>query len=152
MSQETTNLIHKDTGDGTILIWPWAYSAVVAGTWTWTASSSYSYNGYWINTSNALNDQLDYRVWLSKGIWIFALQCIWTTSGPRLGVYIDDVLTTSIDTYNGGTGQTIEVAAPYDLLITTTGLKKMSVKVIGRHPSCGYYYAYMSHIILRRMN
>jgi hypothetical protein len=126
MSHELTNLKQRDTGDGTILIMPWAYSGITQGTWVFGISSSQYYNGYFYNSSNAVNDQIDFKVWLSKGCYAVSLMVPYNTGMGSINLLLDSVHKSSIEPY-ADNGQV--VGFPDLLYINTTGLKTLSLKV-----------------------
>jgi hypothetical protein len=147
VSQSTTNLIHKDTGDGTILILPWAYSAITQGTWIWGSSSSYYWAGFWYNSSNAIGDQIDYKVYLSKGQWNVAWGGPETGSNCPITLLLDSVVKTSCEPNSAGG---IVVGFKEPLYVPTTGLHTLSFKASPMGIT-GYYYVYVNFWMLMRV-
>jgi hypothetical protein len=145
MAQGTTNLIQKDTGDGTILILPWNYSGITQGTWAFSISSSFCYFGVFCNTSATLNDQIDYKVWMSKGAWSLMMEVYCDTHGPILDILIDSIPVAELYLYDQGTGYNRRSTQSFN--IATTGLKTLSIKLAGTVTA---YYLYCYSILLQR--
>ena len=147
MAQGTTNLVHRDTGDGSILIWPWAYSSVTAGTWVFGISSAYNYYGFLQNSGTA-NDQIDYKVWLSKGYWNVALATPAHASMGIISLLLDSTVEASLEPVSSGS---IISGFKRDIYVSTTGLHTISLKVtIGG--TSGTSYCYVQYILLTRAN
>lgn len=150
--QGMTDLIQKDTGDGSTLILPHNYSGITQGTWTYLISPGYMYNFIWYNTSNAVGDQIDYQIWLSKGIWKVSAELLEHVNGAIANVVIDGTPYASLDVYRAATLTHVWQGITNDIYLPTTGLKTLSLKVTGRHASSGgYMFAYYS-IRLTRAN
>lgn len=145
--QGMTNLIQKDTGDGTILILPWAYSAITQGTWAFSISTGYAYNSFLYNSSAAESDQIDYKVYLSKGAWNVTIEAYLGATGADVQILIDSVLVGQVLLYAGTTKLARLTTQPFN--ISTTGLKTLSLKAL----SSGYGLAtYLYSILLQRAN
>lgn len=152
MAQGMTNLIHKDTGDGTILILPWNYSSITQGTWSIVISSAYWYNAYFFNSSNALNDQIDYKIYVPRGTYTVSFLGLIANYG-YIGLLLDSVLVAALDTYGSSTVICgLGRAWPDPIFVSTTGVHTLSFKIIGSGVLGATYYFLPTHLLVQRAN
>jgi len=147
MAQGTTNLVHKDTGDGTIVIFPWAYSSITAGTWVASVSASYNFNGFYYNSSNAINDQIDYKAYLTKGVWSTTLIVPNVGNMGKVHLLLDSDTQSVLEPHTIGS---LVIGFPNALYVPTTGLHTLSF--LCKMGYGGYSYFYSQFIVLKRAN
>ena len=152
MSHELTNKIEKDTGEGTIMFQPWAYSSITQGTWVVGVNTSYTYNGYYYNSSNSLADQIDYKAWLSKGYYALVLEAEIGSSLGIVGILLDGTVQSSIDFFDAGLVYRNSYGAQEVLYVPTSGVHTVSFKLISKHPTASGYYMVFNSFELLRMN
>ena len=126
MTQSTKNIEQSDSGDGSILIFPWAYSAIAQGTWAFATTDTIAYNGYFYNTSNAQGDQLNFKVWLSKGTYGVTVKVYDGASRCFLSLLYESNHISMHDAY--GSGYQRRVTFPHPIGVSTSGLKTISLK------------------------
>lgn len=151
MTIGNTNIIAKDMGEGSITILPWAYSGITQGTWAFLINSAYSYNGYWYNSTAAVNDQIDYKVWLSKGHYAVGLLTQVGTTLAQTQVLWNGVLVGAIDPYAPSSNALMEwLGLPNLLEATSTGLGTLSLKALTGYNN--YQYVIVNAIGLSRVS
>jgi hypothetical protein len=145
--QKNINIVSKDTGDGLITILPWAYSAIIQGTWTFSINSAYYYLGIFYNSTNAVNDQIDYKVWLTKGQWQMSLGIGLNLSGSAcIQVLLDSVAQGQIDPYSCSGAYYMGINGLIN--VTSTGLKTLSL--LAKQGIGGNAYVGFNSIVLER--
>jgi len=135
-------------GEGHISLMPWNYSAITAGTWVWQASANQAFYGSYNNSSNAQNDQIDYKVYLDVGTYTFTNLTILDTSRAIITLLIDGGSVGTVDCYAATAYNSIKSIS--GIAITTAGLKTISMKAASRHASATQWYIYSSGISLYR--
>jgi hypothetical protein len=147
MSQGLTKLIQPDYGEGTITILPWAYSTITAGTWTVAISSAYVPNFTFYNSSNAINDQINYKVTLAAGAYEVIVVGFQTTSVASVNVLLDNVSVGFFDMYGASSANGKWTIG---LSVLTTGIHTLSL--VARTGLGGSNAIYFHGIIFRRIN
>lgn len=141
----------KDVGEGLICILPHMYDSIIQGTWTFTADANQVFlEGIWNNITGAgQNDELEYKIYLDIGIYVFGLLGAKATNGGIITVSIDGVSVGTIDQYNG--------SSVYDQLLTITGitlstkgLKTVSLKMATKNGSSSDYIGRYGYLWFRR--
>jgi len=126
------------------------YSAIIQGTWVRFSSNASQTSGFFMyNSSNTDLDQVDYKISLEKGTYTFDLITMMNTNCPILDVLIDGVSAGTKDLYSASVVynslQTIT-----GIVVTTSGLKTLSLKVNGKNASSTGYYLNLSYFTLFR--
>jgi len=148
-SSLTKELIHKDTGDGLIIILPWAYHSITQGTFAYSASTAEYFNGGYYNSTNAEGDQIDYKVWLSKGVWQLSLGfCNSYVYSAMYLILLDSVLQGQIDPYDCRGMYWGGMNGP--LYVPSTGIHTLSLKAWRGIAGNDYRYMYFNSIVLDR--
>lgn len=142
-SPTTTTLDYmvRHAGGGAQNIFPCFTNSLVSGTWVWASSVNYIFHFAFYNSSNADGNQVNYKVYLSKGT--YTLKVLWNrgTSQGIVDVYIDAVEVDSWDNY--GTTLNNQTHTKTDIEIRSAGVKTLSFQVDGRHASSsGYYFTF----------
>lgn len=122
-----------------------AYNRIISGTWVPNAVAEVLYGGL-LNTSNALNDEVEYRFVSEAGAFNFVLNA---SNGPNRGIVtilIDGVSQGTIDMYAGGWGDALNVLP---VTITSAGNHTLRIRVTGTNPLSGAYYALIKAFWLR---
>ncbi len=144
--QGNKNITHKDTGDGLITIMPWAYSSVTQGTWAIATNVSYYWNGVFYNSTNAAGDQINYKVWLTKGVWQCSMGVLPSyTSAANITVQLDSVYQGQMDYYNSS-AYWQGINGP--VVATSTGLHTLSL--IAQKGVANAAYIAITSIVLER--
>ena len=134
-----------DVGEGLINIHPLQYSSIIQGTWVWVQANNWVSN----TAARAINDELNYKAFLAKGTY---QAVVFFTTGPdhgNLHILIDGVDKGNADGYSGGilNYQRIVVA---DIVVTTSGLVTIGLKVASKNASSSDYYMYVNLVTLYR--
>lgn len=118
-------------GGGTILRSAWEPDSVVQGTWAW-GSVAVFFGGYCQNTSNAQNDEITYKCYLSAGTYKIAIVGTKTADNAIGTFYIDTTSVGTIDQYAAAPAndQYQEITG---ITVATTGLKTIKIKLATRN-------------------
>lgn len=135
-------------GEGHISIFPWHYSAITQGTWVWSVDASEAYYGYFINSSSNQNDRIDYNVYLDVGTYTCAFLTIVYTDEAIITLLIDGGSVGTVDCY--GDLAYNQLKSVTGIVITTAGLKTLSVKAASKHASSSDYIIRLDSISLYR--
>lgn len=129
-----------DRGEGHITIIPWNYNAVIAGTWGIVHQGAGSQYFDWTvrNSSTTNLDQADYKVYLAPGTYTFQLVCMKNTDRGIIDLLIDGGSAGTMDTYAASLTYNVK-AAVAGIVVSTGGLKTLSLKVNGKHASSTGY-------------
>ncbi len=139
----------KDSGGGHITIALHAYSSVVQGTWAYILNNAQFCRGYYNNSSDADGDQLDYKVYLSKGTYSLALLVRTGSQRPILEFLVDGVSVGTLDMYSAGQVYNV-VLTLTDIVISKSALSTLSLKVNGQHASSTGYLLLLTTLSLYR--
>lgn len=150
MGQNLINRLQKQAGNADILIWGFAYNTQTAGTWAITYDANFLYAGYIYNSTNAINDQIDYKVYLSEGDYTVTQELRMGTTRAIVGLLIDGTLVSAMDTYQSSTINS-KMTYPNPIHISTTGLKTLSYKILGQNGSSTGYYHYFWNTYMTRI-
>jgi hypothetical protein len=138
-----------EIGEGHISILPFNYSSVIQGTWALVNESSQAFNYYLYNSSNAQNDQIDFKVYLAAGTYTFKELIHKTSDSAILTLLIDGISQGTIDHYDGSGAYNI-LASITGIVISTPGLKTLSLKAATRNVSATGWYLYLTALSLFR--
>ena len=141
---DTNKLEYEDkaTGGGGsaghITILPLSYDSIGQGNWIWLNRSAYM-GGFFYNVSNNDNDEISYKAELTAGIYtLYTVIPTAYNQGIRKW-YIDNIEVASFDGYT----PTIiynTIQKQTGIIITTTGIKTIKMKCVGKNPlSSGYH-------------
>lgn len=141
-----------EKGEGHITIDPWNYNAVIAGTWgAIYQGAGVQYPGDWtVRNSSATNlDEVDYKVYLAPGTYTFQLVCMKNTDRGIIDLLIDGSSAGTMDTYAASLMYNVK-AAVAGIVISTGGLKTLSIKINGKHASSTGYMIDVSRMAIWR--
>ena len=144
MAQGYTGQGIPDTGEGHITFFGNSFYDDVKGVWALLSDTSYIMFSYLSNTTtHAVNDQIDYYIWLSKGTYTLSVMGA-TTSNSGIATYLlDDVSQGTLDWYSAGTVQGV-LKTIASLVVTKSKNYKFSIKMATTNGSSGDYYHYMA--------
>jgi len=137
-----------DSGQGPVVIWPWAYKTVVQGTWELVSNSDYFSAKGWYNSSLNNGDEIHYNVYLAAGTYRIWLVYVRYTDRGILDIYVDDTEVASFDMY--GSSSQCEITSDSGNTISTSGLKTIKLKVDGQNASSSGYHARINALIFER--
>jgi len=123
-------------GEGHITIFPWFYSAIIQGTWVFSVDSNQIFYYYYYNSSNAQNDQLDFKVYLAAGTYTFKLLHVKDATFAIATLLINGVSKGTIDFVAGGWTYN-QISSITNISITTSGIKTVSIKA-ATHTGSGW--------------
>ncbi len=137
-----------DYGSGVTIVPPWAYNSITQGTWTLVSASGHIFYFYWGNdTTNAQNDQVDYKVYLSKGTYQF--DC-WYRKGADRGICSLLIDTVSQGTQDmGGVAAAMQLWTISNIVIAASGIKNVALKVTDKSAGSDYI-AQFTHFTFTR--
>ncbi len=125
-------------------ILPWAYSSITQGTWVFQIVTTFWMRGELYNSSNALNDQIDYLFSSSAGVYSFNLSINRYLNRGIMTTYVDG---NSISVYDLNTTNGTWILVIPDITLTA-GQHTLSLKATGK-TGTGYYLGFASFKILR---
>ena len=113
------------------------YSAVVQGTWLFGGNTSYRYLNYLYNHSNAINDEINYKIFLAPGTYTF--WGVGYTSGGmgKSHIEIDGTDVGNFDWYGGATFNVLKTIT--GVTVAAGGLKTLAVKMSSKNGSSSGY-------------
>ncbi len=122
---------------------------VIQGTWVDEPFSSTWYGGFVYNTSDALNDEIQYAKWLAAGTYKLMIYGNSETNGGQLSLIVNGATQSGVyDTYasTGGTSSNTWTG----VVLPSSGLVTIGLKVTGTNASSGYYYCRLSGFDIMR--
>lgn len=139
------------TFGGHITIFPSAYDSIGQGTWTWYLDTTFNYilGGTWYNSTAVNGDEISYKVMLPVGTYTL---CIMSSTSNNHGIktcYIDNVVVASFDEYSASFVANVNKKQT-GIVISTTGLKTLKVKCVGKNGSSSGYMINIQMISLWR--
>lgn len=151
MAQGLTTKLIPNSGEGTILIWPWNYNGITQGTWPIYITASQLYNTYLYNSTQTDSDQIDYKVYLTQGLYGLKLLYMSLSTGGICDILIDNVSVRTIDMYSSVSTYNRLGGIPI-FEITSPGLKTLSLKVDGKNALSTSYYLPVTQILVERVS
>lgn len=139
----------NELGEGHISIIPWAYGAVTQGTWVLARVTLQVINGWFTNSSNAINDQIDYYAYLAVGTYTLVLLHATSSDGGIITILLDTVSKGTIDCYSASVTYNL-VNSTISFAVTTPGLKTLSFNMATKNVSSSGYKTWLSTISLFR--
>ena len=128
----------SDIGEGHINIFPIMYSSITQGTWVLSTQTNLFTNTRIQNNAEAINDRINYKVFLAAGTYTFTL--IGSKGNDRgiLDLLLDSVSKGTIDLYNSVDvlnfqGSITGIVIPADALI------EVGIKVPSKNASSSNY-------------
>ena len=116
-----------------------------SGTWqTWTDSTQ-RFNGGYQNSSAALNDWVEYKVFADTTTHTFNLICITTDDSAIITVYYDGVSKGTIDLYSATATKNV-LKTISGIAFGSTGVHTIRIKATGQNASSLGYYMYLTAI------
>ena len=137
------------TGEGFITVWPWNYSAIIAGTWAWGDNTNQMYDGAWYDSSTADQDQIDYIVSLAAGTYTFSVLTITSNAYGIMDVLIDGASVGTIDLYTLAAAYNV-IKTITGIVVATSGLKTISILANGKNGSSSDYTLTYNNFVLFR--
>jgi len=115
------------------------YSAIIQGTFAINQDATNYWNlSMFQNTSDAVNDEINYSVWLNAGTYTFDILHSKGTNNAIITAYIDADSVGTIDTYNAAT-QYNQRGTLTGFVVATSGLKTLKIKSTSKNgASTGY--------------
>ena len=132
-----------------LTIHPWFYSSITQGVYTQRIDTNYYRDLLLFNEPPADGDQINYSALMKAGT--YSLKLI-HAKGAAFGIWkllIDDVEKATIDGYKSSTGYNY-VTIVSDIVISTTSIKEISLKVDGKNASSSDYYMNISRILFQK--
>jgi len=126
-------------GSGHLSIMPWNYSGITQGTWPIVVDTGCIENGILGNTSNAQNDQVDYKAYLDAGTYTFVIVATKGSTSAILTLLFDGVSQGTIDLYSASPARNARQTIT-GISVTTAGLKTISLKAATRNASSTGWY------------
>lgn len=113
------------------------YKQIIAGTYSTLISAAHPYQMMLYNTTEALNDQLEYELFAKHGARTLELLLLTASNSPILTIYLDDIDNGTIDLYSATTIPNCHKTLP----LTVVGTKNHSLKLkaTGKHDDSSNY-------------
>lgn len=134
-----TNVVGGDPGEGRMFFLPWDYSAIIQGTWVFPYTTGHWFNIFAYNSSNVDGDEINFKAYLAAGTYSIQLAYAKDTAYAISNILIDDTLALTTDHYNAGALNN-QLNSATGIIVATSGLKTIKLKVNGRNPSCTNWY------------
>jgi len=113
--------------------------AVIQGTWSWDYyASHWCANRFYNNAAAAVNDQIDFYVYLAAGTYSFIFFCKNDTAAGKVHILIDTIDKGNVDLYAGSQLEN-QVETLADVVVGTAGVKTISLKVSDKNASSSNY-------------
>ncbi len=140
---------YPNVGEGHITLFPFGYSALIAGTWGWGVAATQACAGWFYNSTHADLDQFDFKAYLAPGTYTVSIFGKTDVDAGIIEVLIDGVSKGTVDIYsNPIVLNTIKTVAA--ISVTTAGLKTISLKVNGKNAGSSKHYLYATIISIYR--
>jgi len=138
-----------DPGEGHITILPYNYNAIVQGTWTFALAATEFFNGFYANGGGALNDEINYKVYLAAGTYTIAMLGRQQAVLGKSEILIDATSVATFDWYAAATTYNVRQTDTGNV-IATSGLKTLTIKMSSTNPLSGLYILRFQSIALWR--
>ena len=143
----------EDVGEGHITIVPHAFDSVTKGDWILSTNTSQVLNGFIANSGGspaaADLDRINYKVFLAKGTYTVSILTVNNTDEAILDLLIDGVSKGTSDNFSASLIFNV-ITNFTGIVITTSGLVELSIKVNGRNVSSSNWVIAFSSISLYR--
>lgn len=146
---EALAILGPDVGEGHILLLPAFYNSIGQGTWVLAISASFYHCAYFYNSTQVDGDNFSWKATLQKGTYTLRMLVNTGTNRGIIDVDIGGVEVTSKDLY-AGAGVTNVVHTEAGIVIATSGIKDITLRVDGKHASSSDYTAHFQEICLWR--
>lgn len=140
-------------GTGHISIIPHNYNSIGQGNWGLSASSAVWSYFYWHNSitgTQANGDNISYKVYLQKGTYTIRLLAVQAANKGIIDVDIDSTEVASFDMYKSGVAVPNTMFTQTGIIISTSGLKTLKLRIDGRNASSSDYVLLLSSISIWR--
>lgn len=130
---------------------PWNNTLAVQGIVSSVPNGSALGGGIVYNGSATQNDEFAWDLLLRKGTWAFGLVYAALNSDGIMSWRLDGVEFASVDGYNvSGVRLYNGFHGTAGIVVATTGVKRVSVKVADKNPASSAYYMAFQHFNFRR--
>lgn len=116
---------------------------------TLTAGISQTYNGV-MQSGGSQNDEITFTVVLSPGTWTFRLHHYRDSNRGIYTVQLDGVTVGTVDGYNPGAADTVEVTGIAGIAVSVPCKKTLKLKMASKNASSSGYYGLIQRIVLFR--
>ncbi len=138
-----------DIGEGHINILPHSYDSIGQGTWFYSVDSTQFMNGHLIHAPTNDGNNLTYKVYLAAGTYTLRVLGTVTALSAIMDFDIDDVEIASFDWYAGASARN-QVRSQTGIVVATSGLKDLKLRVDGKNVLSGGLIVYLTSISLWR--
>ena len=140
-----------DTGEGHITILPLSYDSIGQGTWLTAhyTSDLYYINRVLYNSSLSDGDEISYKLSLDVGTYTLGFQTATSTNRGIVKFYLDDIEVATFDCYSASDIYG-SIKKQTNILVSTSGIKTLTIKVAGKNPNSSGYFAMLGYITLSR--
>jgi len=135
-------------GAGHVCLMGMAYSAQPQGTWGITNNATSPYQTYWSNSSQALDDEIDYQVYLEAGTWTLVLLYAKNTTAGIIHFFLDATEIGTIDGY--GSLSYDERASITGIVVSTGALFTLKLQAHTKNASASAYKMNITAMFLFR--
>lgn len=124
-------------------------TSVVQGTWGIVNDSQFFWGGYFLNSPEAINDEITYKVILAAGTYKFTYFGVTNTDQGVITVTLGGVTAGTIDLYTGTVARNITKTLT-GIVIPTTGAQTLDIKVTSKNASSSSYVVRITAMNLTR--
>lgn len=142
-------LYSTSPGEGYLSMYFWGYASITQGTWVLNISTLQVLNFWYYNSSNAQNDQMDFKAYLAAGTYSFILMGLTNNNVAIVTLLFDGVSQGVMDFYSAAIAYNTQKAINL-IVVTAAGLKTISVKGATRNASSTGWYMNLTSISLFR--
>lgn len=133
---------HNEKGEGHITILGKNYSEIIQGTATLTTHTNRFLGKIFYTTSTLINDEIHYKVYLTKGTYTFKYHSDKSTTCGIVTVRIDNTIINTYDQYYAGTEYDQEFEET-GIVISKSKLYTIKLKVESKNASATAYRIYV---------
>jgi hypothetical protein len=121
-----------------------SYSSITQGTWQIAANAAQFLCGYLLNTTQAQNDRVNYKLVLGVGTYTFVVVVLADGASGILHLLIDGNEVGTVDCYSGVSQLNFMVRIT-GITIAVGGLKEVSFLMSTKNPNASKYTLYLSY-------
>lgn len=123
------------------------YHAIIQGTWVIVTYGSIIFNTAFYNSSNAVNDEIQYKLYHKAGAYTIEIAGITDVDKGISTVSIDGVSQGTIDWYAASIVYNVLKTLP--VVFTTSGTHTINLKITSKNTGSSGYMIYLSYIRIK---
>ena len=138
-----------DPGEGHIHLPPYAYNAVVQGTWVLAVNAALLLNYNIYDSGAAVGDEINWKAYLAPGTYTLGLLAGIATDRGIIDIKINGTVVATFDLYAASIDAN-HISTQTGIVVSTGGIKTITLKVTGKNASSTNYTAAFTDLWLYR--